>query len=143
MENTLDFSILKDSDTWKSFSIALILFSIIGYSSLSLFGISTSAYGLSDDIRTTPDFLVPTMNRTGIDNLADVDSDGVLKLSDLRGKIVILDFMAIECSNCHLVQEHIDQNLDEWNNLEGEYPIIVLSIASWYAIESFEDINST
>jgi cytochrome c biogenesis protein CcdA/thiol-disulfide isomerase/thioredoxin len=143
VENTLDFSILKDSDTWKSFGIAVILFSIIGYSSLSLFGMSTSAYGLSDDIRTTPDFLVPTMNRTGIDNLADVDSDGALKLSDLRGKIVILDFMAIDCSNCHLVQEHIDQNLDEWNNLEGEYPIIVLSIASWYAIESFEDINST
>jgi|TARA_B110000914_G_C15511734_1_gene471205 cytochrome c-type biogenesis protein len=141
--NTLDFSILKEKDTWKSFGIAIVLFSIIGYSSLSLFGISTSMYGISDDVKVTPDFIVPTMNRTGIDSLIDDDGDGMVKLSELRGSVVILDFMAIDCSNCHLVQAHIDKNFDDWNNLQGEYPIVVLSIASWYAIETYDNINST
>ncbi|MGY8703840.1 MAG: hypothetical protein ACKVGY_05860, partial [Candidatus Poseidoniales archaeon] len=143
MVNTLDFSILKEKDTWKSFGIAIVLFSIIGYSSLSLFGISTSMYGISDDVKVTPDFIVPTMNRTGIDSLIDDDGDGMVKLSELRGSVVILDFMAIDCSNCHLVQAHIDKNFDDWNNLQGEYPIVVLSIASWYAIETYDNINST
>ncbi|MFQ3360206.1 MAG: thiol-disulfide isomerase/thioredoxin, partial [Candidatus Thalassarchaeaceae archaeon] len=134
---------MKEKDTWKSFGIAIVLFSIIGYSSLSLFGISTSMYGISDDVKVTPDFIVPTMNRTGIDSLIDDDGDGMVKLSELRGSVVILDFMAIDCSNCHLVQAHIDKNFDDWNNLQGEYPIVVLSIASWYAIETYDNINST
>jgi len=139
----LDFNILKEKDTWTSFGIAIILFCIIGYSTLALFGYSTSLYGISDEVNTAPDFIVPTMNRTGVDNLADSDGDGMAKLSELQGNVVILDFMAIDCSNCHLVQEHIDQNLDEWNDLTGEYSIVVLSLASWYSIESYDDINST
>jgi cytochrome c-type biogenesis protein len=51
--------------------------------------------------------------------------------------------MAVDCSNCHYVQEHIDQNLDDWKSLDGDYPIVAISIASWYSYESFEQINST
>ncbi len=143
MINELDFSILKHNDTWKSFFIALVLFSIIGYSSLSLFNLSTSTYGISESVQTTPDFEVATMNRTGIDDIIDKDGDGIIKLSDLRGNVVVLDFMAIDCSNCHLVQEHIDQELDNWNSLNGQYPVIVISIASWYSLETFDQINKT
>jgi len=57
--------------------------------------------------------------------------------------VIILDFMSIDCANCHYVQGYIDQNLAEWENLEGPYPIIVVSIATWYQVDSFDQINST
>mgnify|MGYP001164207921 FL=1 len=143
MESNLDFEILKEKDTWNAFVIAIALFCIIGYSSLTLFDFSTSIYGVTDEINETPDFIAPTLNRTGIDDVVDFDDSGTVKLSHLRGNTVVLDFMAIDCSNCHLVQKHIEQNLDNWQNLEGDYPVIVVSIASWYDLESFESINST
>ena len=112
MESTIDFNVLIERDTWKAFVISIVLFCVIGYSSLTLFDLSTSIYGTSDEINEVPDFIVPTMNRTGIDDLADFDEDGSIKMSELRGYTVVLDFMAIDCSNCHLVQKHIEQNLD-------------------------------
>jgi len=143
VESTIDFNVLIERDTWKAFLISIVLFCVIGYSSLTLFDLSSSIYGTSDEVNEVPDFIVPTMNRTGIDDLADFDQDGSIKMSELRGYTVVLDFMAIDCSNCHLVQKHIEQNLDNWNNLEGDYPVIVISIASWYDLETFESINST
>ncbi len=104
MESTIDFNVLIERDTWKAFVISIVLFCVIGYSSLTLFDLSTSIYGTSDEINEVPDFIVPTMNRTGIDDLADFDEDGSIKMSELRGYTVVLDFMAIDCSNCHLVQ---------------------------------------
>ena len=103
---------------------------------------SSSIYGVSDDIETIPDFVAPTMNRTGIDDSHNIEN-GTLQLSDLRGNVVILDFMAVDCANCHYVQEHIEQNIDDWRELEGEYPVIVVSVATWYSLETFEQINST
>jgi len=142
MNASLDFSVLKEKDTWKAFVIGIILFCIIGFASLSLFGFSASIYGVSDEIEPVPDFIAPTMNRTGVDNVVTLDN-GSLQLYDLRGKVVILDFMAIDCSNCHYVQEYINQNIESWQALDGEYPVVVVSIASWYDYESFEQINST
>ena len=67
----------------------------------------------------------------------------MIQLSSLRGSVVVLDFMAVDCSNCHFVQAHIDQDLAEWGALQGEYPIVVISLGSWYGYESFERINSS
>ena len=64
MNASLDFSVLKQKDTWKAFVIGMILFCIIGFASLSLFGFSASIYGVSDEIEPVPDFIAPTMNRT-------------------------------------------------------------------------------
>jgi cytochrome c-type biogenesis protein len=82
------------------------------------------------------------MQRDGIDDTIPL-RDGYIRLSDLRGSVVVLDFMAVDCSNCHYVQEHIDQNLDDWQTIGGDYPVVAISIASWYGYESFEQINST
>ena len=138
----LDFGVLRESDTWKAFGVGVVLFCIIGYASLSLFGLTSSIYGTSDDVNEAPDWLAPSMNREGIDD-AIADENGDIQLSSLRGSVVILDFMAIDCSNCHYVQEHIDQNLAEWEALEGPYPVVAISLASWYGYESFDSINST
>ena len=138
----LDFDVLRQKETWQAFGVGIVLFCIIGYSSLTLFGLSASAYGVSDDIELVPDFEVATMNRTGIDD-AIADNSGMVRLSDLQGNVVVLDFMAVDCSNCHYVQTHIDQNLEDWRTLGGPYEVLVLSIGSWYGYETFEDINET
>ncbi len=142
MNASLDFSVLRQKDTWKAFGIGLVLFCVIGFASLSLFGLSTSIYGVSDEIEPVSDFIAPTMNRTGIDDTIPLEN-GSMQLSELRGNVVILDFMAIDCANCHYVQEHINQNIESWGELGGNYSVIVVSIASWYEYETFEQINST
>ena len=138
----LDFGVLRQKDTWQAFGIGVVLFCIIGYSSLTLFGLSASAYGVSDEVVPVPDFEVETMNRTGIDDSV-ADENGMVRLSDLRGHVVVIDFMAIDCANCHYVQTHIEQNLDDWKSLGGPHDVIVISIATWHWYESFDRINRT
>jgi len=138
----MDIAVLREKETWQAFGIGVFLFSIIAYSSLAVFGLSSSLYGVSDEIERVPDFEVISMNRTGIDD-SIADQDGLVKMSSLRGSVVILDFMAIDCSNCHYVQSHIEDRIEDWRALGGEYPVIVISIASWYDYESFESINQT
>ena len=130
----LDFDILKQKPTWQAFGVAIVLFCIIGYSSLTLFDLSASAYGTTDEIEPAVDFEVLTMQRDGIDDTIPL-RDGYIRLSDLRGSVVLLDFMAVDCSNCHYVQEHIDQNLDDWQTIGGDYPVVAISIASWLLLE--------
>ena len=62
-----------------------------------------------------------TMNRTGIDDSIPLE-DGMVKLSDLRGSIVILDFTAVDCQNCHYVQSHMEDNLGSWQSLARNTP---------------------
>ncbi|MDP6207558.1 MAG: redoxin domain-containing protein, partial [Roseibacillus sp.] len=142
MAGGIDMGVLREQDTWKAFGIGIVLFCIIAYASLAIFGVSSSLYGVSDDAEIVPDFEVMTMNRTGVDDSV-ADGSGMVKLSDLRGKVVILDFMAVDCVNCHYVQGHIEESLDSWQESGSKYPIVVLSIASWYGYESFDWINET
>ena len=134
----LDFGVLRQRETWQAFGVGIVLFCIIGYSSLSLFGLSSSAYGVSEDVELVPDFEVASMNRTGIDD-AIADDSGVVRLSSLRGNVVVLDFMAVDCGNCHYVQEHIDLNIDAWSGLGGGYPGVAISIGSWYGYNGATD----
>ena len=142
MERSLDLGVLRERATWQAFGIGVVLFCIIAYSSLSIFGLSSSIYGVSDQVEQVPDFEAVSMNRAGIDD-AVAGPDGMVRLSDLRGSVVVLDFMAVDCGNCHYVQEHIDARIDDWRGLEGAYPVVVMSIGSWYSYESFERINQT
>ena len=131
MAEGIDMGVLREQDTWKAFGIGIVLFCIIAYASLAIFGVSSSLYGVSDDAEIVPDFEVMTMNRTGIDD-SIADDAGMVKLSDLRGSVGILDFMAVDCANCHYVQGHIEGSLDSWHESGSEYPVVALSIASWY-----------
>ncbi len=142
MAEGFDTGVLRERDTWKAFGIGIVLFCIIAYASLSIFGLSSSIYGVSEDAEQVPEFEVMTMNRTGIDDSIPLE-DGMVKLSDLRGSVVILDFTAVDCQNCHYVQSHMEDNLGSWQSLSSEYPVVALSIGSWYRYESFERINDT
>ena len=138
----LDFDVLRQKETWQAFVVGVVLFCIIGYSSLTLFGLSATAYGVSDEVVPVPDFEVSTMNRAGIDDVI-ADENGMVRLSDLQGNVVVIDFMAVDCANCHYVQTHIEQEIANWEALEGPHDVIVLSIGTWYGYESFDRINET
>ena len=57
--------------------------------------------------------------------------------------MVILDFMAVDCANCHYVQGHIEDSLDSWQDSSSDYPVVALSIGAWYGYESFDWINDS
>ena len=123
----IDLGVFKDSTTWKALGIGIVLFSIIGYAGLSMFDLASSGYGVDrDNIRLAPDFEVETVNRS-LEEADFVNQTGWFQLSDHRDKVVIVDFMAIDCANCHLVQAHLETKVDEWRNYNGDYEIIIIS----------------
>ena len=139
----VNLGVFKDSTTWKALVIGIVLFSIIGYAGLSMFDLASEGYGVDrDDIRLAPDFEVETVNRT-VDEGQYVNETGWFKLSDHRGKVVIVDFMAIDCGNCHLVQAHLEKELDTYMSYDGDYEIVIISVGSWYDLETLSPLNNT
>ncbi|MBA4694941.1 MAG: hypothetical protein H2066_03715 [Candidatus Poseidoniales archaeon] len=139
----VDLGVFKDSTTWKALGIGIVLFSIIGYAGLSMFDLASSGYGVDrDNIRLAPDFEVETVNRT-VEESDYVNETGWFQLSDHRGKVVVVDFMAIDCANCHLVQAHLENQVDEWRDYDGDYEIIVISVGMWYSVEDLDMLNDT
>ncbi|RJV01764.1 MAG: hypothetical protein DWC06_02360 [Candidatus Poseidoniales archaeon] len=139
----VDLGVFKDSTTWKALGIGIVLFSIIGYAGLSMFDLASSGYGVDrDNIRLAPDFEVETVNRT-VEESDYVNETGWFQLSDHRGKVVVVDFMAIDCANCHLVQAHLENQVDEWRDYDGDYEIIIISVGMWYSVEDLDMLNDT
>ena len=139
----VDLAVFKDPTTWKAFGIGLVMFSVIGYAGLSMFDFASSGYGVDrDNIRLAPDFEVETVNRS-VEESQYVDDDGWFQLSDHRGKVVVVDFMAIDCANCHLVQAHLENQVDEWRDYDGDYEIIIVSVGMWYSVEDLDMLNDT
>jgi len=140
----IDITVLTKRETWVAFSIAFLLFSTIGFASLSLFEKTSDLYGSGGgDVRPADSFEVESVNRSWIEQGQNgtADVNGWFDLKDHRGEVVIIDFMAIACENCHYVQEHIDYRYDEWTNLSGPYSVTVISIGSWFALESLEQLD--
>ena len=139
----VDLGVFKEKTTWKAFVIGLVMFSVIGYSGLSVFDLASDSYGVDrSSARIAPDFEIETINRTGFeDNYTN--ETGWFKLSEHRGKVVIIDFMAIDCANCHLVQEHLDLRIDEWRGLNELHEVVIVSIGCWYATETLSELNET
>ncbi len=139
----VDLAVFKETTTWKAFGIGLVMFSLIGYAGLSMFDFASSGYGVDrDNIRLAPDFEVETVNRS-VEESGYVDENGWFKLSDHRGKVVVVDFMAIDCANCHLVQAHLENKVDEWRDYDGKYEIIIISVGMWYSVEDLDMLNDT
>ena len=139
----IDLGVFKDSTTWKALGIGIVLFSIIGYAGLSMFDLASSGYGVDrDNIRLAPDFEVETVNRS-VEESGYVNETGWFQLSEHRGKVVVVDFMAIDCANCHLVQAHLENEIDDWREYDGDYEIIIVSVGMWYSVESLGMLNNT
>jgi len=137
-----DLGIFAEKDTWFAFIISVILFTVIATAGLSIFESTSESFGTSDDVTPVPDFVTPTLNRTAYE-ANFTNENGTLQLSELRGYTVILDFMAVACSNCHYVQEHLESSQAGFEALDGPHPVIIISIGVWWDSETFEDLNET
>ena len=138
----IDVGVFKQKQTWQAFGISIVLFSIIAWSALTIFDSAYKGFGTSDEAEEAVDFVVQTTNRSGIDDVY-TNETGVFRLSDHRGKVVIVDFMAISCTGCEWVTFHIDDELEHWQEMDG-YDVVVISIGVYYKgsyIESIDDLE--
>ena len=137
----MDFSVFREKNTWNAFVISIILFATIAYAGLTIFGLTSTMLSTSDEATLAPDFEIETVNRTDIESPL-VNETGWFKLSDHRGKVVVIDFMAHDCSGCHVVQERIENNMNSWQNRNGSYEVVIIAVGAWYE-ESLEYLNTT
>jgi cytochrome c-type biogenesis protein len=97
---------------------ALIIVVIIICSILAVIFLSSS------EITTAPEF-----------TLTDIDGE-TFNLSDFRGKIVVLDLMAIDCSSCKIVERNLmDINAEYGDEIE------IISIDVWPEIDTAQDLR--
>ncbi len=137
----VDLTVFREKQTWQAFAVSVVLFSLIAYTGLSIFGLSSSMFGKSENITMATDFEIETVNRSGIEDSLTNDT-GWFSLSDHRGKVVIIDFMAHDCSNCHHVQAHVEEKTDYWNSLNGNHSLVIVGVGSWYS-ESLSYLNTS
>lgn len=137
----MDLHIFSQKTTWVAFGISVLMFSVIAWTGLTLFGMTAAMFGVSDDARPAPDFDMPTLNRSDVEMEFTNDS-GWFRLSEHRGKVVILDFMAHDCTSCHGVQIHLEENMPEWHTADTEYELLIVAIGSWYG-EDLDYLNSS
>ena len=128
-----DWGTFKRAETWKALGIAVILFGTIAYASLSLFGSLDALFQSDAEPEPIPEIVFESLNRTGIeDSLAN--ETGWFTMSDLRGDVIIFDFMAHDCSNCHAVQAHLEAEMQGWKDLADSNGVgfHVIAYGAWY-----------
>lgn len=96
----------------------------------------------SCDYWQVPDFEIKTLNRTDIEG-DHVNETGWFQLSEHREQVLILTFMAKDLANGRFVQEHIESRLEGWKNPTNTYPVMVVSIGSWYQVETLQNMNES
>ena len=137
----MDLRVFIQKQTWQAFLISILLFSLIAYSGLTVFGLTTSKFGVTDDAQIAPNFEMISLNRTGIESNYTNDT-GWFELEEHRGKVIILDFMAHDCLACHGVQYHLEENMQSWYDLDTEYELLIVAIGAWYT-EPFDYLNQS
>ncbi len=135
----LDWGVFRRKEAWQAFAISVVLFAVIAFTALHLFGISGNL-GARGDLEPALDFEVQTLNRTGIEE-GVVGPNGTFRLSEHRGEVVVIDFTSIECLNCKFIAAHIKENRAEWAALEGPHRVTIISIEAWYAQYGFTDVE--
>jgi cytochrome c-type biogenesis protein len=136
--DTADWGTFKRAETWKAFGIAVVLFATIGYASLTLFGSMDGLLQAEGEAEPMPDVVFHSLNRTGIES-GIVNETGWFSLADFRGDVIILDFMAHDCSNCHAVQAHLEQEMEGWHAMAeaNGQTLRIIAYGAWY----YEDLD--
>jgi len=137
----MDLRTFARKETYVALGIGLILFSLIAYAGLSVFGISSTMFAQSGESIPIDELEFQTLNRTGIEDNITNDT-GWFRLSEHQGKVVIIDMMAHDCSNCHGVQARIEDKMNEWHSLSDERELIIIGYGSYYS-ESLEYLNKS
>jgi cytochrome c-type biogenesis protein len=137
----MNLRVFFEKQTWYAFLISVVLFFVIAYSGLTVFGMTTSKFGVTDDAQMAPNFEMLSLNRTGIESNYTNDT-GWFELEQHRGKVVILDFMAHDCLACHGVQAHLEEHMSIWQDLDTEYELLIVAVGAWYD-EPFDYLNES
>ena len=128
-----DFNVFKQAETWKAFAIAALMFVTISFAALSMFDSMDEIFASDAEPAPIPNIVFESLNRTGIESNVSNDT-GWIHLEEHRGSIIILDLMAHDCSNCHAVQEHIEENMDDWQAMANasNKSLKVFAYGAWY-----------
>ena len=142
MLDQADWGVFKRSETWKAFGIAVVLFGVIAFAGLSLFDSMDEIFESDAEPAPIPEIIVQSLNRTGIED--SYTTEGEIRLSELRGDVIILDLLAHDCSNCHAVQAHLEEYMDEWKQTADENGVgfHIVGYGAWYQ-ESLEYLNES
>ena len=131
--DTMDLGVFKRSETWKAFGIAAIMFVAISFAALSMFDSMDDIFQSDAEPKPIPNVVFESLNRTDIES-GLVNETGWFSINELRGSIIIFDMMAHDCSNCHAVQYHLEDNMNEWSELanQSNKTLHVIAYGSWY-----------
>mgnify|MGYP001599563737 FL=1 len=130
----VQLSVLKEKQTWQAFAIAVVLFSTVSYGALTMFDSMDEVFQSDAEPEPIPNMIFESLNRTGIeDNITN--ETGWFELDNFRGDIIILDFMAHDCSNCHAVQAHLESEMEEWQRgaQENGSTLRIIGYGAWYS----------
>ena len=139
----VDFGVFKRSETWKAFGIALVMFGTISFAALSMFDSMDEIFQSDAEPAPVPNIVFESLNRSDYESSL-VNETGWIHLEDHIGDIIILDFMARDCGSCHKVQQHLEDNLDDWNELanNSNKTLKVFAYGSWYS-EGLDYLNQS
>ena len=143
LTDTMDFGVFTRSETWKAFAIAAIMFVAISFAALSMFDSMDEIFQSDADPEPIPNIVFESLNRTGVESEI-VNETGWFSTNELRGSIMIFDMMAHDCSNCHAVQYHLEDKMNEWQNLanQSNKSLHIIAYGSWYA-EDLDYLNES
>ena len=129
-----DFGVFKRAETWKAFGIAALMFVTISFAALSMFDSMDDIFASDAEAAPIPNIVFESLNRSGIEQPL-ANSTGWISLNDYRGSIIILDLMARDCGNCHVVQEHIEENMDDWQAMAdaSNKSLKIFAYGAWYS----------
>ena len=141
--DTLDLGVFKRSETWKAFVIAAMMFVTISFAALSMFDNLDDIFQSDAEPEPIPNIAFESLNRTGIESPL-VNETGWFNMDDLRGSIIIFDMMAHDCSNCHAVQYHLEDNMNAWQDLavQNNKSLHIIAYGSWYG-EDLDYLNES
>ena len=138
-----DWGVFKRKDTWQAFAIAVVMFGAISFAALSMFDSMDELFQSDAEPAPVPNLVYESLNRSDVE-AGYVNETGWFNLNDHRGSVIILDLMARDCSNCHLVQEHIENEMDDWQATAqaNNKSLKIFAYGAWYS-ESVAYLNQS
>jgi cytochrome c-type biogenesis protein len=138
-----DWGVFKQKSTWQAFAIAVVMFGTISFAALSMFDSMDELFQSDAEPAPIPNLVFESLNRSDVE-AGFVNETGWFNLDDHRGSVIVLDLMARDCSNCHAVQAHLEENMGGWMNTaqQANKSLKIFAYGAWYG-ESVEYMNES
>ena len=138
-----DFGVFKEKATWQAFGIAVVMFGAISFAALSMFDSMDELFQSDAEPAPIPNLVFESLNRSDVEG-GLVNETGWFNLNDHRGSVIVLDLMARDCSNCHAVQAHLEENMDAWHAAAeaANKDLKIFAYGAWYG-ESVEYLSES